>query len=185
MKKQPPVKSNIHIIGLVFIACVPLLMLLLTILPMSSNKVVNLPFLDKNFYGKVVMFSGYPSCKSICPNSMAELQQVYTQYQAITGKNDLQIVFANIELDSPHEISQTYAKGFNEEFKAYSIQSSQAQEMYRSLALKTYSPQDSNKYHNGSFYVFISTNGKWKIKRIFNNDTNKEVLLKYLLDQTA
>jgi len=172
-------------IGIILIAAIPLLAIVLTFIPMSSNANIELPFLEQSEANKVLVFGGFPSCSSACPISLSKLQKAYEDYIRISGKNDLQVIFVNIQLDTPKEVSEAYAKSFHQDFSSYSVPSSQAAYFYKSISMQTFSDENVRPDHKGFIYLFSSASQQWKLKRIFNSEVTQENLLKQLLKQPA
>jgi|GEM_PF-4650774 len=171
-----------RIIGLAYIAMLPLLALLITFVPLKSNAVVELPFLETTPYSRILAFGGFPDCASACPLSLSTLRQTYLEYQKTTAKDDLGIIFVNIRRDMPQELSRTYIKSFHKDFEAYSAKSSDTKEFYTSLALKTFDANEEIKSHNGFIYLFEASDNRWQLEQVFKNDVNKKTLLDHLIN---
>ena len=185
MENRPTRNSTRRFTGLILVALIPALMLLLPLIPMSSNKVVNLPFLQERPTGKILVFGGFPSCSSVCPIQLSTLQQTYINYRNHSSANDLQVLFLNIELDTPDTITRAYAKSFHQDFDGYSIKTRDALQLRKTLALQTFASGETIPNHNGYIYLFASEGSQWKMERIFNNNTNQQQLLRHLLNTTT
>lgn len=172
-------------VGILLVAAIPLLAIVLTFIPLSSNANVELPFLEQSHANKVLVFGGFPSCSSVCPTSLTTLQQTYDDYIQVSGKNDLQVIFVNIQLDTPIDISESYAKSFHPDFAGYSVTSKQSEKLYKTISMQTFSREKKLAGHTGFIYFFSSSNNQWKLKRVFNNEVTQENLLKQLLKQPA
>lgn len=170
-------------IGILLVAAIPLLAIVLTFIPLSSNASIELPFLEHTQAKKVLVFGGFPSCGSTCPISLAKLQQTYDNYTKLSGKNDLKVIFVNIQLDTPTEISEAYAKSFHQDFESYSVPSKEAEHLYKSISMQTFPNNQSQPGHNGYIYLFSSIDHEWKLNRIFNTKVTQEKLLKQLLQK--
>lgn len=70
-----------RITGLAYIAMLPVLALLITFIPLKSNAIVELPFLENSPYKRVLAFGGFPDCVTACPVSLTTLRQTYLNYQ--------------------------------------------------------------------------------------------------------
>ena len=185
MENRPIENSTRRILGLLLVALIPVVALLLPLIPMNSNKVVDFPFLKERPAGKLLVFSGFPSCGSVCPAQLTTLQQTYIQYQNLSHANDLQVLFLNIELDTPETITRAYAKSFHQDFDGYSIKSNDASQLHKQLALRTFAVGETVTTHSGYIYLFASTGTKWKMQRVFNSDTDQNQLLRHLLNKTT
>ena len=185
MKNRPDNSKHTHIIGISLMALLPAIALLIPAIPLRGNTVMELPFLDSNKKGKVLVFGGFPECSSICPTSLSEIQQAYKQYKEITNKNDLRILFLNIKLDTPEAITRAYAKSFHDDFEGYSLRSSQASHLYKTLALKTFTSETTSASHKGFIYLFTTSDNQSRLERVFNYDTKQEQIIKHLLKKTA
>ena len=185
MENRPIRNTTPRFAGLTLVALIPALMLLLPLIPMSSNKVVDLPFLKERPAGKILVFGGFPSCSSVCPIQLSALQQAYIRYQNLSNTNDLQVLFLNIELDTPEAITRAYAKSFHQDFDGYSIKSIDASQLHKTLELRTFANGETITNHNGYIYLFASTGSEWKMERVFNNNVDQQQLLQHLLKQTT
>lgn len=172
-------------IGLLWVSAIPLLAIILTFIPLSSNANVELPFLENNHASKVLVFGGFPSCSSACPISLLTLQKTYDEYTDISGEKDLQVIFVNVQLDTAEEITDAYAKSFHQDFTSYSVPTSQANYLYQTLSMKTFTSQQQASAHSGFIYLFSSLNNEWKLKKVFNAEVTKKKLLKQLLKNSA
>ena len=168
-------------IGLAYLTMLPLLGLLITFIPLKSNAVVELPFLENTSYSRVLAFGGFPDCATACPTSLATLQLTYRDYKQATNRKDLGIIFVNIRRDMPNDVSRSYIKSFHNDFESYSTKSSDTKTLYTSLALETFSADEEIKRHKGFIYLFKQSENQWQIERVFNNDVDKQTLLKHLI----
>ena len=167
-------------VGLTYIALLPALAILITFIPLKSNAVVELPFLQNVSYSRVLAFGGFPDCATACPISLTTLRHTYLDYKQATNKKDLGVIFVNIRRDTPNNLSRSYIKSFHNDFEAYSTKSDDTKALYTSLALETYSAHEEIKSHKGFIYLFKQSENQWQIERVFNNDVDKETLLDHL-----
>ena len=182
---HPPITVFKHCIGIVLVLVTPLLAVGFSFLPMESSKEVDLPFDVKQETKKILAFGGFPSCNTTCPLSLAMLGETYKEYKELSSDNDLQVFFLNIELDTRPEISVAYAKSFHPEFNAYSIQSHESEYLFKALALDTYVANENINTHSNYIYFFEKDANSWRVKRIFNSNTQQNNLLDFLLSHTA
>lgn len=171
-----------RIIGFTYLCMLPVLGLLITLAPVNSNAVVDLPFLQDSSYKRVLAFGGFPSCSTGCPISINTLRQTYIDYQKLTDKQDIGIVFVNIRRDMPQQISTQYIKSFHPDFVAYSAQNNDSKKLYTSLALKTFSSTEEISQHQGFIYLFKTSNNQWQLEKVFNNDVDTKTLLSHLVN---
>jgi len=181
MEDRPATQKNIRLIGLAYIAILPLLAFMLSLIPLKTNAAVDLPFLNDIQAKRVLAFGGFPDCSSACPLSLSTLQQAYIQYKEHLDKDDLQVVFVNIKLNTPSEISRKYAQSFHPDFKGYSSKADDASSLYKILSLSTFSNIEDYSQHKGLIYLFESENLEWRMTRVFDNNIDKQQLLNYLL----
>lgn len=174
-------KNKISKLGLSYIAFIPVLALVLSLIPLRTNATVDLPFLKNNQASQVLMFGGFPDCGSTCPLSLTTLQQTYMSYSKDGKKNDLQVVFVNIKLNTPEEITLKYAQSFHQDFLGYSVKAEDASSLYKNLSLKTFFNEQDYSSHKGFIYLFKIKNAKWKMARVFNSDVDQQELLKHLI----
>ncbi len=181
MEDHTETENNLSKVGLAYIAIIPVLAVVLSLIPLHTYATVNLPFLENNQARQVLMFGGFPNCGSTCPLSLTTLQQTYTRYIKDNNKNDLQVVFVNIKLDTPNDITLKYAQSFHQDFLGYSVKPEDVSSLYKTLSLKTFSNEQDYSSHKGFIYLFKIKNGKWKMARVFNSDVAQKKLLKHLI----
>ena len=181
MEDHTKTTNNLKKIGLGYIAITPVLALVLSLIPLHTNATVDLPFLENNQASQVLMFGGFPNCGSTCPLSLTTLQQTYTRYLTESNKNDLQVIFVNINLDTPKDITLKYAQSFHQDFLGYSVKPEDTSSLYKTLSLKTFSNEQDYSSHKGFIYLFKVKNGKWKMARVFNSDVDQKILLENLI----
>lgn len=171
-----------HCAGSAFIVLSLLLIFALPMIPLKSNAVVDVPFLPANMAGKALVFAGFPGCNAVCPISMGLLRQVYTGYQKQSQTSDLHVVFINIELNTPDDITRDYAKSFHTDFDGYSIRSNEAKAIYRDLSLSTANEGTDVSNHDGRIFLFTSNGADWRLKRVFFTNSDPSEMLDYLLN---
>jgi protein SCO1/2 len=77
-------------------------------------------FTNASFEGKwSLVFVGYTFCPDICPTTMAELNSIYPQLQALESEEPIRVVFVSVDpkRDSINRLSE-YVSYFNKEFVA-------------------------------------------------------------------
>ncbi len=171
-----------RIIGIAYMCMLPVLGILISLLPLNSNAVVELPFLDNTPHTRVFAFAGFPDCATGCPLSISTLRQTYVDYQHLTGKQDIGVIFVNIRHDMPAQISTSYIKSFHQDFEAYATKSSDTKALYTSLALKTFDASEQISQHQGFIYLFKVDNNQWHIEKVFRNNVDKQDLLDHLIN---
>jgi protein SCO1/2 len=78
------------------------------------------PFTNASLEGQwSLVFVGYTFCPDICPTTMAELNGIYPQLQAIESEEPIRVVFVSVDpkRDSINRLSE-YVSYFNKEFVA-------------------------------------------------------------------
>lgn len=173
--------KNTTLLGLAYIAFIPALAFMLSLIPLKTNAAVDLPFLSNIQVQRVLAFGGFPDCSSTCPISLSTLQQTYIHYKEYITKEDLQVVFVNIKLNTPHEITHKYAQSFHQDFTGYSTHSDEASFLYKTLSLKTFSNEQDYSQHSGLIYLFENVNQQWRMTRVFDSNIDQQKLLSHLL----
>lgn len=174
-------KHKTNKIGMLYIGLLPLLGIFITSIPINSNAVVNLPFLENTPYSRILVFGGFPDCSTACPLSLSTLRETYLEYQNETNKSDVGVIFVNIRHNAPDALSDQYIKSFHPDFESYSTKSSDSKSLYTSLALKTFKNDEKITHHKGAIYLFKASNDQWHLENIFQNNVQKETLIKYLV----
>jgi cytochrome oxidase Cu insertion factor (SCO1/SenC/PrrC family) len=181
MDNRPATQKSIRLLGLAYIAIIPALAFMLSLIPLKTNAAVELPFLAGIQAQRVLAFGGFPDCSSACPISLSTLQQTYIHYKEDLNKDDLRVIFVNIKLNTPDEITRKYAQSFHPDFKGYSSKSDDTSSLYKTLSLKTFSNQQDYSAHSGMIYLFENINQQWKMTRVFNSNIEQQKLLSHLL----
>ncbi len=181
MKNRPSKFEKTKVLGLTYIAIIPALAFLLSLIPLRTNAAVELPFLSNIQAERVLAFGGFPDCSTACPLSLSTLQQTYIHYKEHIDKDDLRVVFVNIKLDTPPEITRKYAQSFHQEFKGYSTKSTDTSSLYKTLSLKTFSHKQDDFSHTGLIYLFENVNQQWRMTRVFDSNVDQEKLLNHLV----
>ncbi|MFK7795088.1 MAG: SCO family protein [Gammaproteobacteria bacterium] len=181
MENRPDASKKTTLLGLVYIAIIPALVFLLSSIPLTSTAAVELPFLSNIKAQRVLAFGGFPDCSTACPISLSTLQQTYIHYKEQTNKNDLRVIFVNIKLDTPAEITRKYAQSFHPDFQGYSSKSADTSSLYKTLSLKTFSSNQNGSAHAGLIYLFENTNQEWRMTRVFDSSVDQQKILSQLL----
>jgi cytochrome oxidase Cu insertion factor (SCO1/SenC/PrrC family) len=181
MENRPATFEKTTVLGLAYIAIIPALAFLLSLIPLRTNAAVELPFLSDIQAERVLAFAGFPDCSTACPLSLSTLQQTYIHYKEHIDKNDLRVVFVNIKLDTPPEITRKYAQSFHQDFNGYSTKPTDSSSLYKTLSLKTFSNTQDNSAHAGLIYLFENVNQQWRMTRVFDNNVDQQQLLSHLL----
>lgn len=181
MDDQPTTQKKINLLGLVYIAAIPVLAFTLSLIPLNTSAAINLPFLTHTSTDRVLAFGGFPDCGSTCPLSLSTLQQTYVNYKKSIPKNDLSVVFLNIKLNTPEEITQQYAKSFHKEFNGYSTMPADASALYKTLSLKTFTSKQDYSAHQGLIYLFENIDQQWRMTKVFDSNIGEQKLLNHLL----
>jgi|TARA_B110000238_G_C16112439_1_gene433298 cytochrome oxidase Cu insertion factor (SCO1/SenC/PrrC family) len=181
MDNRPTTQKNIRLLGLAYVAIIPALAFMLSLIPLKTNAAVELPFLADIQVQRVLVFGGFPDCSSVCPISLSTLKQTYIHYKDDLNKDDLRVVFVNIKLNTPDEITQKYAQSFHPDFKGYSSKTNDTSPLYKTLSLKTFSNKQDYSAHSGIIYLFENKNHQWRMTRVFDSNVEQQKLLSHLL----
>ena len=175
--------KNINLLGLAYLAIIPVLAFVLSLIPLKTNAAVDLPFLTNTQAERVLAFGGFPDCGTTCSLSLVTLQKTYVDYNEHIEKDDLRVVFVNIKLNTPAEITRKYAQSFHPDFDGYSTKSDDASSLYKTLSLKTFSSKKDYTEHTGLIYLFENVNQQWRMTRVFDSNVDQQRLLNHLLEK--
>ena len=95
------------------------------------------PFTKADLQGKwTLAFVGYTFCPDICPTTLAELQQIYPDLQAIKSNKPIQILFISVDpkRDNTARLKK-YIQFFNPEFIAASAEHKVLFPLVRSMGM--------------------------------------------------
>ena len=155
-----------HIVGACLLLFAVSSLALAAMLPMQSSKGVELPFLDDSGAPIVVGFAGFPGCGDVCPAGMALLGHSARQL-SVPDRQDVSLLFINLQRGTPASVSNAYARAFHPEFYSYTVALDESDLFYRELALRSFSPDESAVTHSGYFYVFVRERGHWRIQHVY------------------
>lgn len=117
--------------------------------------------------GKVVtLFFGFTYCPDICPTTLSEIQQAYTQADATP--DDLSVVFVTVdpERDTP-EVAAKYAAAFNEEFLGVHVPVAEQEALKKNYFLFV-EKQFEDGETSGDNYLIAHTDSIYLIDRTGN-----------------
>ena len=89
-----------------------------TVAPFSLLDAHEAPFTEENLKGQwTLLFLGYTFCPDICPTTMAELNGIYPQLQALDTTYPIKVVFVSVDpkRDTPARLND-YVRYFNKDF---------------------------------------------------------------------
>ena len=190
MSERPPgacLTPGKHLAGVSLLALALGSLLLSGFLPTRGAAGLELPFLDEASPPVVVAFAGYPACGTVCPTSLALMGGALAGIEPAAREN-LRLLFINVERDTPAAASERYAQAFHPEFHAYSLTGENAGRVYRELSLASYGDSDGAAAHTGYVYVFARAAGGWRIERVYRRLPSRRTLvqdLQRLLDAVA
>lgn len=172
-REASEVTAGMHLRGIVFIVSALSSVGFVHLLPSRSVDVIDVPFLELTDDPIIVAFAGFPECGTVCPVSLALLREVYQQVAVEKGLS-LGVKFINIELNTPQNISEQYAKSFHPRFQAYSVRSQDAENLYKHLAIRTFDDRKGAADHSGYIFVFALDEDGWRVQRVFRRTPSVE-----------
>lgn len=134
------------------------------LVPLQSNKTVDLPFFqsDKN---QALVFFGFPSCESVCPMTMTHISQMIKQIPNEADRPE--VLFINIKLDDSNGSSQQYANYFGKNFIGYQPSEKELNHLTSEFGLNI-QRQGSNISHKGRTYLLNRHDDRWVLVKSFN-----------------
>lgn len=142
-------------------------------IPLQSDRAVDLGFADIQ-RDNAVLFFGFPSCKKVCPVTLARLSKIMEEIPASQRPT---VIFINIDLKSPPGISSAYAKAFNPEFIGLLPTLKQLNQLTRDFGLNI-RRIETDMEHRGRTYFVRKEKGEWHLKRTYNpNEMSLQTLL--------
>ena len=156
-----------HLVGVLLLLFALSTLGLMTLLPSSSKADIDLPFLNTTQKSLVLAFAGFPGCSTTCPISLNVLGDVYRNFNSEGNGMKMGITFINIKLDTPHDITDSYAKSYHREFSSYSVNSKEAYGIYKALSLQTFKNAKDSTHHTGYIYMFVKELDRWRIQHVY------------------
>jgi len=150
---------------------------LMALLPSRSDAHIDLPFLNTSQQSTVLAFAGFPGCDTICPVSLSILSDVYRNLNSEYNSMEVELMFINIQLDTPDEITDAYAKSYHPNFSSYSVKSKEAYDIYKALSLRTFENMQDSYPHTGYIYVFVRTLDKWNIEHVYQQTPSSRKII--------
>lgn len=86
MQNRPANYKNINLLGLAYIAIIPVLAFMLSLIPLNTNTTVDLPFLADMHAQQVLAFGEFPDCSTSCPIGLSTLQKIYIHYKELSKR---------------------------------------------------------------------------------------------------
>lgn len=174
MKKT---KAYKHFAGTSLLLAAISMPVLMALLPSRSATDINLPFLNNSQKPVVLAFAGYPGCNTVCPISLSVLRDAYQDYYSQYSSINAEVMFINIQLNTPDEITNAYAKFYHPNFSGYSVKSNEAHDIYKALSLQTFNNNKDSNRHAGYIYLFVRIQDKWNIEHVYQQlPSPKEII---------
>ena len=174
-----------HLFGLFLLALVPGYFLILPLLPSTTAAPpVELPFLEGRSEYHILAYLGYPGCTDICPMSLRRLSATR---QALIDEGhtaEVGIMFVNVQLDTPDEVTLAYAKAHDPAFAGYSLHGEDRRALYSALSAKGYADGDDPASQTGFVYWFNRRGQDWYLNRIFLELPGKGELVSLVAGET-
>jgi len=160
-------KAGEHLAGVLLLLIAISLLGLMALLPSRSDSHIDLPFLNTSQKSVVLAFAGFPGCDTICPVSLSVLSDVYRTLNSENSSMKVEVMFINIQLDTPDVITNAYAKSYHPNFSSYSVKSKEVYGIYKALSLRTFEKTQDPYSHTGYIYVFARSLDKWNIEHVY------------------
>ena len=157
-----------HLLGTALLALAPVFFLLLPLLPANSASApVELPFLAGRGEDHILAYLGYPGCADICPMSLKRLSDTRNQLIKAGSKADVGLLFVNVQLDTPDEVTLAYARAHDPAFTGYSLRAEDRKALYLALSARGYAEGDNPASHTGFVYWFRRDGSDWYLNRVY------------------
>ena len=151
-------------------ACILLLLsisflIVLIVVPFPVKKQIrfDLPVPDTTTH--VVLFAGFPGCRTICPTALDTLAAAYEGMAASPAR--LRVLFVDLEGLVPPEAVRTYATHFHPAFLAWQPTAQERSRLVQALSIY-YAPAlpDYRKavQHSGTLYLLIKEQDRWYLR---------------------
>lgn len=163
---RPPLTRAHHVGGTLLVILTLVSLSLVPYLPTRAAHETALPFLDGRDSTIVLAYAGFPGCGNTCPRGLASLAKVYDRHIS-TGGAPLDLLFINVQQNSPAPVAHAFAQAFHEKFDVYTIRGRDADDVYRKLALRSYDDVGGAAYHSDAVYVFTQHSGSWRIEKVY------------------
>jgi protein SCO1/2 len=186
------IMSKIKIIFGIFLITLMLSTLLFSAFPSlySNNKTgkiykqvdTNFNFLKNENSEYVLLYFGYVGCTTICTPALTQINQIYKELDS----NKFAFYFINLQVNTPEEIVDQFAKYFNKNFNGIYLNNEEIKKITNKLSVKHIpSMVDKNEIdHTGFLYVlkkekdniyqqkFLYTTKPFQIEEIINDLNN-------------
>ena len=133
-------------------------------------------FLENEKKPHVLLYFGYVGCYTVCPPALNEISQIYENLD----KNKFSVYFINLQINTPKENVDQFAKVFNKDFKGIYLDKKQISEIISKLNVK-YLPSIVNNNeidHSGFLHYLEKNNNKFYQKFIY---TTKPFDIDYII----
>lgn len=125
----------------------------------------NFNFLNNEKKTHVLLYFGYVGCTTICPPALNEISQIYEKLD----KNKFTVYFINLQINTPKENVDQFAKVFHKDFKGIYLNKKEISEIISKLNVR-YLPSmiDNNEIdHSGFLHYLKKNNGNFFQKFIY------------------
>lgn len=148
-------------------------------LSLSSNKPVDVPFLDSTDAKNALVFFGFPSCGDVCPLSLVVLRDVL--FRTSDNNNSIAAVFVDIDRNSGPLEATNYAKQFHPKLMGVKPSFAEMQQLSADFGLN-FQQVDDNIDHRGRTYLLTKLEQQWFLVKSYNpGQFNSEMIEKELL----
>ncbi len=135
------------------------------IIPLTSNKTVEAPFLLSTGPDQAIVFFGYSACGDICPTTMMMLSN--TLESSHSQNNWPTVVFVDIDENSDALQASNYAKQFNQHFTGYFPTPNELTQLTGYFGLN-FQQTGARITHRGRTYLLHRRDGIWYLKKAYN-----------------
>ncbi len=158
--------------GVVLIGLSLSVLLVLPLIPLHGDKQLKLPANMASRADFLLVFFGYPHCNSICPKTLKDLSQAYTQnprYQ----QGSLEVWLVNLYADEDLANTQSYVEGFHSAFKAAVFDAQSLEQLKADFGIIAYQTAENSDQlsHSEQIYLLEKQSHIWLMKTIYRHST--------------
>ena len=172
--------SRKFLIGLIILTANMLMLLIFEFGSLRIDKPMDISFPVSENVDHLLLFAGYPDCKTICPRRLSELNSAYRKDISGTPSSKLAILFVDLEPGENQLRVDEIARSYHQDFLGWRPEKNQRDQLIRALGI-FYAPAmgaiERPARHSSAVYYLQRNDGSWRLKKIIRNPLKESTRL--------
>lgn len=136
------------------------------------HRTISLPSTTPDLQTNVLVFFGYVGCQVICTTRMLEITEIYNDFINKNGKDNLSVLFINLDQTYTSKIAMAYAKSYNSHFEGVTYEQQDLKKMVKLFQVSfSHGFLDSKEINHSQFLYLIrhNSNQQYFLNQIFTH----------------